>query len=151
MAVKKPGKAPAKSEKISSKSKAKAKSTESSMLLAHWLQDASLENLAPQQAFAEGERQLELSIRANQTTLQHPQHTKLELRLRAHIHVQGQPFAMAEVRYASVVVKSHAENQSSAILMEMFPFARSTLADLLKMAGHEPPLPERLEPENINT
>jgi hypothetical protein len=114
-------------------------------LIAHWLQDTSLENFSPIQSFAPGERQVDLTIRAHQIPLSHPSHHRLDMRLRAHILVQDAVLVLAETRYAAIVDKSQTAAGVDSILTEMYPFARQALADTLHLAGHEPPLPEVLD------
>lgn len=116
-----------------------------SLLIGHWLQDASLENFSPIQSFAPGERQVDLTIRAHQISLSHPSHHRLDMRLRAHILVQDAILVLAETRYAAIVDKSQTAAGVEPILMEMYPFARQALANTLQLAGHEPPLPEVLD------
>lgn len=142
-------KKPAPAKKSANKNKEKPVKPQNSPLLAHWLHDISLESAGPNRAFAPGERQLELLVRAQHGTISQEGHVRLELRLRAHIHIQNATLAVAEIKYAGVVEKLHSESEVPALLAEIYPFARQALEATLAMVGHQAPLPEALDVSKI--
>ncbi|NBX86296.1 MAG: hypothetical protein EBQ80_03515 [Proteobacteria bacterium] len=113
--------------------------------LAMWLEDASLEVLRPASSYAVGERQLEFAVRANHATAQQGDNIKLTLLLRAHIHASNQTLAIAEISH-SAIIKTLLNNHNLAeSFAALYPTARQSLANLLALSGHNPPLPEALE------
>lgn len=127
-----------------SKTPKKALSTPSGVL-AHWLQDVSLEVVQPLSSYAPGERELELSVRANQVNIAHPTHSKLELRLRAHIVTPEGPLVLAEILYAGVIDKTRTDQDVGLLFEELYQPAKQSMEGVLALSGHTPPLPEALQ------
>lgn len=114
-------------------------------LLAHWLQDVSLEVTQPLGSHAPGERELELSVRATHVNIDHPTHGKLELRLRANIVTQDGPLAVAEIIYSGVVDKAQLDEDAGKLFEELYQPAKQSMEGVLALSGHTPPLPEGLK------
>ncbi|MBI1308552.1 MAG: hypothetical protein GC129_01660 [Proteobacteria bacterium] len=141
----------AKAPKKPVKAKKKAVAPKAQPILLQGVQDASLESLMPSSAFSKGERQLEFGVSAHHTQLPQAGQGRLELRLRAHIHVQGQPVALAEIKYAAVIQNTQKGQDMSPFMAQLYPPARDALVRLLQLAGHEPPLPATLHIKKVET
>lgn len=113
--------------------------------LVNWLEDASLEVLTPATTFAAGERQLEFAVRANHATAQQGDSVKLTLLLRAHIHVANQTIVISEIRHSAIINTLPSDYIMAQLFAELYPHARQSLANLLALFGHNPPLPDKLE------
>lgn len=144
MSAKNPKKTQVKS--ISKKTKPLIKSDNNTKsFLAHWLQDVSLEITQPPVNYSPGERMLEFSVQVSQVPILHPEHGKIEMRLKAHISVQGDPIVLAETIYSAVINKAQSEQDLNKLGEELYPIAKKSLEDILGLAGHKPVLPESLQ------
>lgn len=114
-------------------------------MLVNWLEDASLEVFRPASAYAVGERQLEFAVRANHATSQQGDSIKITLLLRAHIHAANQTLALAEISHSAIINMLPQDHILAESFAQLYPTARQSLANLLALSGHNPPLPDKLE------
>ncbi len=110
--------------------------------VAGWLQDVSLEAPVPSSALQlkPGERELEFSVAMRKQGAA-PQ-ALAELRARVLVHARGSVLALAEASYMAPIAKGEDE---AALVQAMYQPLRQALQSILALAGHTPPLPEKLE------